>query len=144
MDLTGVEPLYVLRSSSTLRRLAMGCFAAITGSAVFRVVEDRHDLADVVLDLVPVVTGAVLVLILLTRPPAIAFTADGVRIRSFLRFGPLVSWSEVVEVRVRGRWDDEPSIRLPLEGYLRRRSLRGMPEEDVQLLAEALTRSRTP
>lgn len=144
VDLTGMKPVYVLRSASTLRRLITGCFSVITGSAIFRVIEDRRDLGDVVLDLVPVLIGAVLVLLLLIRPPAIAFTADGVRIRSFLRFGPLVRWSEVVEVRVRGRWDDESSIRLPLEGHLRRRSLRGMPEEDVQRLAEAFTRLRRP
>ena len=81
-------------------------------------------------------------LILLTRPSAIAFSADGVRIRSFLRFGPLVPWSEVMEVEVAGRWDDEPSIRLPIEGYVRRRSLRGMPDEDVKRLASAFARSR--
>ncbi|MBB2903322.1 hypothetical protein FHR75_004164 [Kineococcus radiotolerans] len=142
MDSTGVEPDYVLRSSSLFRRLVTGCFAATTGSATFRVWEGRHDLAGVVLGLVLVLIGAVLVLILLTRPSAIAFSADGVRIRSFLRFGPLVPWSEVVEVEVAGRWDDEPSIRLPIEGYVRRRSLRGMPEEDVRRLAGAFARSR--
>ena len=142
VDLTGVEPVYVLRSSSLFRRLVTGCFAATTGSALFRVWEGRHDLAGVVLDLVPVLIGAVLVLILLTRLPAIAFTTEGVRIRSFLRFGPLVPWPEVVEVKVRGRWDDEPSIRLPIEGHVRRRSLRGMPEEDVRRLAGAFARSR--
>ncbi|GAA0306559.1 hypothetical protein [Kineococcus aurantiacus] len=81
-------------------------------------------------------------LVLLARPPAVAFTAEGVRIRSSLRFGPLVAWSEVVDVRVRGRWDEEPSIRLPVQGHLRRWSLRGMPEEDVRRLAEAFTRWR--
>ncbi|MBB2903098.1 hypothetical protein FHR75_003940 [Kineococcus radiotolerans] len=137
-----MKPLYVLRSSSPFRRVVTGCFAAVTGSAIFRVWEGRHDLAGVVLDLVPVLIGAVLVLILFTRPSAIAFTAEGVRIRSFLWFGPLVAWSEVVEVKVAGRWDDEPSIRLPIEGYVRRRSLRGMPEEDVQRVAEAFARLR--
>ena len=142
MGSTVVEPVYVLRSSSLFRRLVTGCYAATTGSTIFRVWEGRHDLASVVLNLVPVLIGAVLVLILLTRPSAIAFSADGVRIRSFLRFGLLVPWSEVVEVEVTGRWDDEPSIRLPIEGYVHRRSLRGMPEEDVRRLVGAFARSR--
>jgi hypothetical protein len=133
-------PVHVLRSSTVFRRMITGCAAVTTGSGVPRVIADRHDLADVAVDLVPVLVSAVLVLLLVTRPPAVAFTGEGVRIRSSLRFGPLVPWSEVVDVRVRGRWDDEPSIRLPIGGHLRRQSLRGMPDEDVQRLADVFAR----
>lgn len=144
IDLTGVKPVYALRISSTLRRFITGCSAAIIGSAIARAIQDRHDLVDVLWNLAPAVVGSILVLVLVVRPPAIAFSTRGVRIRSFLRFGPLVAWSEVVDIRVRGRWDEESSIRLPIQGHLRRRSLRGMPEEDARRLADVFARSREP
>ncbi|NAZ80481.1 hypothetical protein GTR02_01435 [Kineococcus sp. R8] len=144
LDLSGLKPIYVLQTSSSLRRVVIGCFVAVTGSSIPRILDDWPVVAEVVVDLVPALFGAVLVGLLVFRPPAIALLGHGVRLRTFVRFGPLVAWSEVADVKVRGRWDDEPSIRLPLEGHLRRRSLRGMPDEGVQRLTVALARLRQP
>ena len=145
LDTTGLHPLYLLRPPLLAWRVAAGVLGAVTGSTVFRLLDDPRDTGAWGFALV--LLAAVVALLVLRRrfPAAVLVAAEGVRLRTGWRFGPLVPWSQVADVRPAGRWDEEPSIRLPQGGHLRRRSLAGMPEEDVHRLAAALRRSaRSP
>ncbi|WP_328296038.1 hypothetical protein OG218_25655 [Kineococcus sp. NBC_00420] len=141
LDTTGLQPLYLLRPPLLAWRVLAGVLGALTGSTVFRLLDDPRDpgVQGVAIALLAVVAA---VLVLRRRfPAAVLVAAEGVRLRTGWRFGPLVPWSQVADVRPAGRWDEEPSIRLPQGGHLRRRSLAGMPDEDVQRLAAALRSS---
>jgi len=138
LDLTGLQPSYGTPVRRASRWLFLGAYALIAVGAVGRLF-DRPDGFDVGLSGIQVICFGLVTYVNVIRPPAFFLSAEGVRFRRFLRTGPTLLWADVRTIEVRGRWQEHSRL-VHRDGRLL--PLVGMPEEDAERLADALTAAR--
>jgi len=137
-DLAGLQQVYRVTVRRSLAWFYLIAFTCVAISAVLRLVNDP-DAVGIGLSAVQLVCYGYMLFFYTGHPPALFVTPVGLRFRRFLRTGPVLPWSAVQEVRVQGRWDEHSSVVTDDGRTLR---LTGMPVEDAQRLATALTAAR--
>jgi len=134
VDLTGLQPQY----RTAVRRGHLWVFGMagvlVLSGSVLRLF-DRPDGFDVILSIVQLGCFVPLVVVNTVRRPTFYLATSGLRFRRFLKTGPLISWTQVREVQVQGRWQEQSTLILR-DGLLL--PLTGMPTNDAQRLADAL------
>lgn len=133
-DLTGLKPSYATPVSRTLRWVVVAVFALNLGSGILRLMNEVDAWNVGSLAVMLVFWGAWVVLTIFT-PAATRLSADGPAVRRVGRWRRY-EWRQVRKVSVQTRWTDVSL--LVLEGG-REERLMGVPLEDAQRLADALT-----
>lgn len=138
-DLTGLQPRYTWTTRRGARALLFGAISVQAFLAVTRLVGDP-DTVDVVLSIIQLLFFVVFLGAYFVWTPSSTLPPEGVRLQNGFPRARVVSWSQVRDVRVQGRWQDVSQLMLA-DG--RRERLIGMPVDDAQRLADALAARST-
>jgi len=134
VDLAGLRPEY----KTPVSRAHLWVFGVagvlVLAGSVLRLFDDP-DGFEVLLSIVQLGCFVPLVVINTVRRPTFYLATSGLRFRRFLRTGPLITWDQVREVQVQGRWQEQSTLILH-DGLLL--PLVGMPTDDAQHLAVAV------
>jgi len=134
VELTGLQPRYrvvVRRAHLWVLGVAGGLFLAGLVLRLF----DHPSGFGIVLSIVQLGCFVPVLLVNTVHRPTFWLTASGLRFRRFLTTGPLVTWEQVRDVQLQGRWQEQSSLVLRDGSLL---PLVGMPPDDARRLADAV------